>query len=168
MKHSIFWMIICLAAVSGISYATQHEKSNFSYTGIPDIYVELNEIHLVDVNRVKYSVYVNENFGLSKVAISSNKGLVEVKGRCFKDVHFPDLQSLKVSKRVAQGSSEVDATTFKMDFHYFGDKNDALSENVEFQDWSIKLLVTNDLSAKIEVKGSTRKVSIECEVSTTR
>ncbi|MBQ4814605.1 hypothetical protein J8M20_24800, partial [Pseudoalteromonas luteoviolacea] len=105
---------------------------------------------------------------LSKVTISSNEALVEVTGQCLQGIYFPDLQTLKVSKSVAKEGSEVEVTIFKMDFHYFGDKNDALSENIELQDWSFKLLVTNDLSGKLEVKGKARKLSIECEVSATR
>ncbi|GGI78438.1 hypothetical protein [Shewanella gelidii] len=168
MNYSMFWVTICLAVSSCTSYAAPQESSSLSYTGIPDLYVELSEIHLVDVDKVKYSAYVDQDFGLSKVSISSNGAPVQVTGQCLQGVHFPDLQTLKVSKRVAKEGSEVEATIFKIDFHYFGDKSDALSENVELQDWSVKLLITNDLSGKLEVRGKGRKLSIECEVSATR
>ncbi|WP_028764138.1 hypothetical protein [Shewanella colwelliana] len=105
---------------------------------------------------------------MSKVTIARNGALIEVTGQCFQDIHFPDLQTLKVSKSVVKEGSGAEMTIFSMEFHYFGDKNTALSENTELQDWSFRLLVTNDLSGKLEVKGKARKLSIECEVSSTR
>ncbi|WP_152968279.1 hypothetical protein [Pseudoalteromonas sp. P1-25] len=157
-----------MALASFTSCAISQEKSDLSYTGIPDLYVELKEIHLVDVDRVKYSAYVNHDFGLNKVSILRNEALVEVTGKCFQDIHFPDLQTLKVSKSVSNEGLEVETTIFKMDFHYFGDKNDALSEDIDLQDWSFKLLITDDLSGKLELKGKARKLSLECEISTTK
>lgn len=156
-----------MAVSSCTSYAATQEKPDLSYTGIPDLYVELNEIHLVDINRVRYSVYADQDFGLSKVTISRNQALIEVAGQCFQGIYFPDLQTLKVSKSVVKEGLEAGVTIFNMEFHYFGDKSTALSENVELQDWSFKLLITDDLSGKLEVKGKARKLSIECEVSTT-
>jgi hypothetical protein len=168
MKYSIFWVTICMAVSCCTSYAAAQEKPDFSYTGIPDLYVELSEIHLVDINKIKYSVYVGQDFGLSKVTISRNDALIEIAGKCFQDIHFPDLQTLKVSKGVIRESLEAGLTIFNMEFHYFGKKEAALSENVELQDWTLKLLVTDDLSGKLEVEGKARKLSIECEVSITR
>lgn len=168
MKYSIFWMGVCLIISHFASYAAAQEAADFSYTGIPNLYVELSEIHLVDINKIKYSVYVGKDFGLSKVTISRNDALIEIAGKCFQDIHFPDLQTLKVSKGVIRESLEAGLTIFNMEFHYFGKKEAALSENVELEDWTLKLLVADDLSGKLEVEGKALKLSIECEVSITR
>ncbi|WP_028764424.1 hypothetical protein, partial [Shewanella colwelliana] len=88
MRFNIFWVTICIIVTSCTSYAAPQEKPDLLYTGIPDLYVELNEIHLVDINRVRYSAYADQGIGLSKVTIARNGALIEVTGQCFQDIHF--------------------------------------------------------------------------------
>ncbi len=171
MKSIIFWSSICVFSCifppCRASNALQDATSDLTYTGIPASYVELTEIHLLDIDKVKYSVYVNQYFGLKKVTIARNKELIEISGTCFKDIYFPNLQTLRVLKSPVAGSAKASATIFKMDFHYFGESKAALSENVEFQDRTLKLLVTDDLSSKLLVDGMTNNLAIECQVRKT-
>lgn len=165
MRFSIFLVLIYMIVSSCTSYAAPQEKQDLSYTGIPELYVELNEIHLVDINGVRYSAYADQSVSLSKVTIAKNGALIEVAGQCFQGINFPDLQTLKVSKSVPKEGSRGEMTIFNMEFHYFGDKNTALHESTELQDWSFKLQIASDLSSVVEVKGEGRKVLIECEVT---
>ncbi len=168
LKNIIFWSSICVFCCvfssCSASDALQDATSDHTYTGIPASYVELTEIHLLDIDKVKYSVYVDQYFGLKKVTIARNKELIEISGTCLKDIHFPNLQTLRVLKSPVAGSSKASATIFKMDFHYFGERKAALSENVEFQDRTLKLLVTDDLSSKLLVDGMANNLAIECQV----
>lgn len=168
MKNSVFLLTVCIVISICISFAKAEDKQKNIYTLISDQVLELYEIHLVDVDNVKYSVFVNKDFGLSKVMISRKKELVEVSGKCFQKIYFPNLQTLTVSRAPIKSDWKHTLIIFDMEFNYFGGKEAALTESVALQDWSLRLLIAPDSTAKLKVESEDRKLSIDCEVTTKR
>ena len=107
MKYSNFWIFIFTIVTTFSCSAIPQDKLEFSYTGIPDLYVELSEVHLLDINGIKYSAYVNQDFRLSEITILMSGELIGVAGKCLQDIHFPDLQTLKVSKSVRKEDLKI-------------------------------------------------------------
>lgn len=55
-----------------------------------------------------------------------------------------------------------------MEFSYFGSKEEALSEDVELQDWSLKLVVKGDSLNMLKVSDGTTKKEMKCNIKKLR
>ena len=51
-----------------------------------------------------------------------------------------------------------------MEFSYFGDKAEALKEDVQLQDWFLRLSIKEDLTNELTVASKSKEIALQCDV----
>ncbi|AZZ96622.1 hypothetical protein [Pseudoalteromonas sp. R3] len=116
-------------------------SAEFENTGPHGFHEDIVSITMNAQDGAAYTVRKNTHHTLASIQVETQDQFLSIKNACFKKIFFPALQSMKVSREYNEQSQKHDLVLVSVNFGYFGDTADALSDDTKLEDWQLRLTI---------------------------